>query len=128
MDKQVTYQKVESLRDVFLPKLDNTVNNNSIFNTKCHEFSTKWYMLFHFHSSACAYNHPYLPYNLHQKSVPPLQLFWTSLFHPYLFIKSYLQHPLTLPSSTPQQFFFPLFLRTGIPTIYIKSIFPISAI
>ena len=127
MDKQVTYQKVESLRAAFLPKLDNTVKTTlssiqSVMN------SLQKYMLFHFHSSACAYNHPYLPYNLHQKSVPPLQLFWTSLFHPCLFIKSYLQHPLTLPSSTPQQFFFPLFLRTGIPTIYIKSIFTISAI
>ena len=35
-------QKAESLRTVSPSKLDNTVNNNSIFNTKYAEFSTKW--------------------------------------------------------------------------------------
>ena len=35
-------QKAESLRTVSPSKLDNTVNNNSIFNTKYAEFSTTW--------------------------------------------------------------------------------------
>ena len=34
-----------------------------------------------------------------------LQLISPSLFHPYLFIKSFLQFPLTLSSSKPQHFF-----------------------
>ena len=123
--KHATYQKSESFRGVFLSKLDNTVNNNSIFNTKCLEFSTKCYVFFHFHNPTCAYNHPY---NLHQRSVTPLQLFFTYLFGPYLLIKSSLQSPLTLPFSTPQLFFTSLFLLTAIPTIYIESIFPTSDI
>ena len=36
------HQKAESIRAASLSKLDNIVNNNSIFNTKCCEFSTKW--------------------------------------------------------------------------------------
>ena len=123
--KHATYQKSESFRGVSLSKLDNTVNNNSIFNTKCLEFSTKCYVFFHFHNPTCAYNHPY---NLHQRSVTPLQLFFTYLFGPYLLIKSSLQSPLTLPFSTPQLFSTSLFLLTAIPTTYIESIFPTSDI
>ena len=37
-----THQIAESLRAAFLSKLDNMVNNNSIYNTKYDEFSTKW--------------------------------------------------------------------------------------
>ena len=40
--KQATYQKSESFRDASLSKLDNTVNNNSIFNIRYAEFSRKW--------------------------------------------------------------------------------------
>ena len=40
--KHAKYQKYEPLRASCLSKLDNTVNSNSIFNTKCAEFSTKW--------------------------------------------------------------------------------------
>ena len=102
------------------------VNDNSIFNTKCPEFSTKWYVLFHFHNPTCAYN---VLYNLHQKSVTPLlQLFFTYRVGSYLLIKPSLQFPITLSFSIPQQFFTCLFLRTAIPTTYIKSIFPNSAI
>ena len=36
------HQKAESLRAASLSKLDNMVNNNSNFNTKRAEFSTKW--------------------------------------------------------------------------------------
>ena len=121
--KHATYQK--SLIDASLSKLDNTVNNNPIFNKKCLEFSTKWYVRFHFENPTCACNHPY---NLHQKSVTPLQLVFTYLFRPYFLIKSSLQSPLTLSFSIPQQFFTSRVLRTVIPTIYIKSIFPTSAI
>ena len=63
-------------------------------------------------------------YILHQKSVPLLQSIFTSLFHPYLFTNSYLQSPLILPSSIPHHFFTFLFLRTTIPTIYTKNVFP----
>ena len=63
-------------------------------------------------------------YILHQKSVPLLQSIFTSLFHPYLFTNSYLQPPLILPSSIPHHFFTFLFLRTTIPTIYTKNVFP----
>ena len=124
--KSIPYQsnmlpikKSEPLRVDFLSKLDNTVTNNFILNTKCAEFSTKSQVLFQFRNLTCKYNHPC---NLHQKSVPPLQLIFTALFSPYLFIKLSLESPLTLPSSIPQQFFTSLFLRTAIPKIYIKSI------
>ena len=40
--KQATHQKVVSLRAASLSKLGNTVNNNSICNTKYFEFLTKW--------------------------------------------------------------------------------------
>ena len=40
--KHATYHIAESLRAASLSKLDNRVNSNSIFNTKCPEFSTKW--------------------------------------------------------------------------------------
>ena len=42
MVKHATYQNAESLKAIFLSKLENMVNNNSIFNTKCAELSTKW--------------------------------------------------------------------------------------
>ena len=113
------------LRAASLSNLDNTVINNSISNTKYAEFCTKQQVLLHFHSPNYAYN--YL-YNLDQKTVPLLQSIFTSLFHPDLVSKSYLQFPLTLPSSIPQQFCTSLFLRTTIPTIFTKNIFPISAI
>ena len=82
-------------------------------------------MVPHFHNSNCAYNGSY---NLHQKSVPLLQPRFTSLFHPYLLTNSSLQSLLKLPCSIPQQYFTSLFLRTAIPTIYIKNIFPTSTI
>ena len=37
--KHAAHQKVESLRAASLSKIENTVNSNSIFNTKCPEFS-----------------------------------------------------------------------------------------
>ena len=40
--KHTTYQKAESFRTASLLKLENTENNNSIFNTKCADFPTKW--------------------------------------------------------------------------------------
>ena len=123
--KHATHQKAESLRGASLWKLDNAVNKNSIFNTKYAEFSAKCKVLLHFHNSICAYNHPY---NLHQKFVPLLPSIFNPLFHPYLLIKSSSQFPLELPSCIPQQFFTTLFLRTTIPKIYTKNIFPTSAL
>ena len=40
--KHVTIQQAEPLRAASLSKLYSTENHNSIFNTKCAEFSTKW--------------------------------------------------------------------------------------
>ena len=113
-----TLQKVQILRAASPSKLENTVNNNSIFNTKCAEFSTKWKVLIHFHYLTYVYNHSY---KLHHKSVPLLQLLFTCLFSPYFFITSVLKSKsLTLSSSVPQQFFIFLFLCTGIRTICKK--------
>ena len=39
--KHATYHKTESLTAASLSKFDNMVNNNSVFNTKYAEFSTK---------------------------------------------------------------------------------------
>ena len=47
---------------------------------------------------------------------------------PLLLTKSFVQSLLTLPSTILQQFFASLFLRTTIPAIYTKNIFPTSAI
>ena len=121
--KHATYQKAESLRATSLSKLNNTLNNNSIFNTKCAELSTTWQVLFQFHNPTCSYNHTY---NLHQKfSLANFQCLIPSLLQ-----KSFLQSqsPLTLSSSLPQQFLNSLFLRVAILAMYIKSIFPTSAI
>ena len=120
--KHASHQKAESLRAPSLSKLDNMVNSNSIFNTKYAEFSTKWWVLLHFYTPTCAYNQRY------DSTKNPFLYIFTFLFHPYLFTKSSLQSPLTLPSSKPQQFFTSLFLRTIILTIYTKNIFPTSTI
>ena len=120
-----THQKAESLIAGFLSKLDNTVNNNTIPNTTYAERFTEWYVLLHYHNPTCVYNHPF---NLHQESGPLFRWTFASLFHPYLLTKLFLQSPVTLPSSIPQQFFTSLFLRTIIPTIYTKNVFPTSAI
>ena len=82
-------------------------------------------MLLHFHNPSCGYNQCCNPY---QETVPLLQSIFTSLFHPYLFTKSSLQSPLTLPSYIIQQFFTSVSLRATIPTIYTKNIFPTSNI
>ena len=82
-------------------------------------------MLLHFHNPSCGYNQRC---NLSQETLPLLQSILTSLFHPYLFTKSSLQFPLTLPSYITQQFFTSLFLRTIIPTTCTKNIFPTSNI
>ena len=42
MVKHATYQKAEFLRVASLSNIDNTVNNNSVFNTNCTGLSTKW--------------------------------------------------------------------------------------
>ena len=99
------HQKAESLRAASLSKLDNMVNNNSNFNTKRAEFSTKWQNLLSFNNPTCAYNHRY---NLHQNVILQLQL----ISHPY---SPLLVHKtiLTIPIST-------LFLcNTAVFQVYI---------
>ena len=120
-----THQKAESLRVGSFSKLENTVSNNTIPNTKYAELFTECYVLLHYHNPTCVYNHSF---NLHQESGPLLRSSFTSLFHPYLLTKLILQSTVTLPSSIPQQFFTSLFLRTIIPTIHTKNVFPTSAI
>ena len=109
--KHGTHQKAESLRAVSLSKLDNMVSNNSIFNEKCAEFSTKWKELLNCHNPTCAHNHPY---NLHQKIHSSTS---ATLHLPIASTKTSLQSPLTLSFSIPQQFFTSLFWHTAIPTI-----------
>ena len=74
---------------------------------------------------ALAFSQSYLrmptPRQFHQKSVPPLRLFLSSIFHSYLFIKLPLHSSLTLPSSISQQFLTSLFLRIVIRIICIKN-------
>ena len=82
-------------------------------------------MVLNFHNPSCGYNQHC---NRYQETVPLLQSIFTSLFHPYLFTKSSLQSPLTLPSYIIQQFFTSVSLRATIPTIYTKNIFPTSNI
>ena len=83
--------KGESLRATSLSKLDSKIKSNSVFNSECAEFSTEWYVLFHFYDPTCAYNHSY---NLHQK-------FSSTNFN--LFIPPLLVHKIILiiPTSTP---------------------------
>ena len=59
------------------PEGTQQLNNNSIFSTKCVEFSTKWWELSNFHNPTCAYKHPY---HIYQKSIPSLQSTFTFLF------------------------------------------------
>ena len=80
------YQSVESLRPSSISKLDNMLKSNSVFNTKCAEFSSKC-------RTTCTCN--YLP-DLQQKFVPPLQPILTSLFYPSLVQKT----TLTIPTNT----------------------------
>ena len=82
-------------------------------------------MLLHFNNPSCGCDQHC---NLYPETVPLLQSIFTSLFHPYLFTKSSLQSPLTLYSYITQQCFTSLLLRTTIPTIYTKNIFPASKI
>ena len=123
--KHATHQKTESLRALFLSKLDNLVNGNSIFNKRCLETSAKWWELFSFYNPTCAYNHPSI---LHQKFVPSDEPISTSILPSYFFTKPSLQSPITLLFSIAQWFPTSLFLRTAIPTIYTKSISSNSAI
>ena len=66
-------------------------------------------VLFHFHNPTCAYNQHH---NFHQKFSS------ASLFRPYLFIKSFLQSPLTLPSSIPPCFWIQQSLQSTSKVIY----------
>ena len=109
------YQKDEFLRAASFSTLDITVNNmlNFLQNDRCSFI----FVILLVHTSTST---------ISTKNF--LRLISISLFRPYLFIKSFLQFPLTLSSSIPQHCFTSLFLRTGILTVHIKSIFPTSAI
>ena len=93
------------------------VNNRSTFKTKYAKFSTKWQALLNFHNPSCAYNQRC---NLYQKTVPLLKSVFTSLFHPYLFIKSSLQSPVKLPFYTSAIFHLPLFAYNNPSNLYQK--------
>ena len=103
--KRATYQKSESLRlTSFKDKqhgqqqlcLQYSVLNFLQNDRRSFVFTT---LLLHTISSKI----------FNQKSVPSFHVFFTSLFHTYLFIKLPLQSALTLPSSISQQFFTSLF-------------------
>ena len=105
------FQKPESLRAASLSELDNKFNNNnnSVFNTKYVEFSTKWLVLLHFRNTTSVYNHLY---NLYFKqcspSYLPLNCSQNSPYNPQL------RHSSSLP--------------LHLPTIYTKNLFPTSAV
>ena len=82
--KVLPIKKLSLLRTPSFSKLESTVSNNSIFNTKYAEFVTRWKVFLYFHNPTCACNHPY---NLHQKPFTLLQSTLTSLFHPYFLTK-----------------------------------------
>ena len=105
--KHVTHEQAESLRAASLSKLDNTVNNNSIFNTKYAEFFTKWQVLLYFHNPTCGYNHSY---NLHQKSFPlPTLVNFHVPIQYLLFKKIILKIPANAPFlSTSAIFYLPI--------------------
>ena len=113
--KNDSHQKAESLKSTSLLKLDNGINNSSIFNAKCAEFFRKGWELLNFYSA-----------NLHQKSICPLQPIFTLLF-PVLVHRNILTIPLNTPFLYATAFFLPQ--STPIDTsIYTKRIFPTSAI
>ena len=89
-----TDQKSESSRAASLSKLNNTINNNSTFNTKCDELSTKWLVLFHFHSLPCTYKHPYNLYRIFSSA------------NSHLPIPSLLVHKIILLIASDTSFFY----------------------
>ena len=106
------------MRAAFFSKLDNTVNNNSIFNTKYAGFSTIYKIRSFIFTTLLVVHTTTL------KS--PLKIRSSTSVNFYLHIPHLLIHKIILPISTssiPQQFFTFLFLRTTIPTIYPKNIF-----
>ena len=71
--KHATNQKVESLRAASPSNLGNMVSNAISFNTKYAKFSTKWYVLLHFHNPSALQ----APLTLYSDIT---QQFFTSLF------------------------------------------------
>ena len=84
-----------SLKDTFLGK---TQKGSNYVQYKVCWILYKMAVLFPFHNPTCANNQPY---NLHQ-NVSSIN--FTSLFYPYLFIKLFLQSPLTLTSSMSEHY------------------------
>ena len=120
--KQAIHEKVESLRAASLSKLDSTVNKNYLQYKACR-------ILYKMIGSP-SFSQPYLCIQqLLQSSKICSSTYFSQLSPPYSTLtKSYLQFPLTLHFSIPQQFFTSLFLRTTILAIYTKNIFPTSTI
>ena len=95
--KHTTHQKAESLRAASVSKSDNTVNNNSISNTRYAEFSTKWWVLLYFHNTTYTYNHPL-------QSPPEIRYSTAATFHlpiPFLII-----HKIVLSIPTNSSFLY----------------------
>ena len=111
-------QSVESLRSSSISKLDNMLKSNSVFNTKCAEFSSKC-------RTTCTCNH--LP-DLQQKFVSPLQPILTSLFYPSLVQKTTLTIPTNTPSLSNSAFLSFFLLHTVILKFSTKSYFYTSVI
>ena len=100
--KHATHEKVESLTVAFLLKLDNTINKNSIFNTKYAEFFTKQSVLLHFHNLTCANKQPC---NLHQKIISSTSVNFYLLFSRLLFNKIILTIHMNTPFDYTAAFF-----------------------
>ena len=76
---------------------DNKVNNNSIFNKRYAEFSTKWWVLVHFHNTTCACNHPL-------QSPPKIRSSTSANFH--LLILLLIVHKIVLSIPTNSSFLY----------------------
>ena len=91
-------EKAGYLKAASISKLDNTVNNNSVFNVS-------W--ILYKMISAVSFSQPYLckqpPHNLHQNSVPPIPAIFYLPILPFIFRKII----LTIPTNT-------LFLYTSV--------------
>lgn len=109
----------ESSRATSLSMLDNTIYNNSIFNTKHVKFPKKWI-------SAPLFFTTLLVYKITQTITTNYPLLYFNQFSPpFFFTKPSLQSPPKLPSARYQPFFILLFLYTVMLTIPSKTSSPL---
>ena len=123
--KHATHQKSESLKATSLSNLDNTVTNNSIFNTKYAEFFKKMV-------GAPSFSQPYLCIQpllqSPEKICSSISVNFHLPIHALLFDKFILTIPANTPCLNNSAFFTSVILSTNIPAICTLYIFPTSVI